>query len=304
MQSALVALMLALLVIFFSILPQKGFVFPHLIDSGHAFVFGIGAYLLMSLFAAPDSYKTVIVCALSAFFLGVVVELVQPYIGRQRSIIDAYYDLLGCLAASFWFASSSARLGKTGQIYFRVSAVLLLIGSLAYPAYRLYIKHAVDEKAPVIADFESFWWHKVMWANNKAILERVNAPDAWSNDSQVGLVHFPAGARYPGISFAYMTPNWEKSESLSFELYSEQANDFFVIVRVHDRYHKNLHHDRFNRRLLVKPGHNSYTVSLDDIRHSPRDRELDTEHVADLMFFMAYPKEHISLYIDNIRLND
>ena len=301
-HALLVIALLAVLVVFFSVIPQHGFVYPHLVNSGHAFVFGLGAYLLMMVFAKPQATKQVLLCALFAFALGVLVEIVQPFLGRQRSLVDAYYDLIGAIAATLWFTSFSDSLEKFTRTLFRLSAALIIISSLAYPAFRLYIQNAVDNRSPTVADFEAFWWSKIMWANNQADLTRVRAPKAWDNNSFVGQISFPARARYPGISFAYITPDWSQYDRLVFDIYSEQAQDLMIILRVHDSVHQNQYNDRYNRRLLVRPGLNAYEISLRDVRLSPKNREMNLKEIDDLMLFMAKPTDDVTLYLDNIHL--
>jgi VanZ family protein len=297
-----VIFLLSVCLAFFSFIPQTGFVYPHLVNSGHAFVFGLGAYLLMLIFSTPSAYKQVLFWAIFAFLLGVLVELLQPYFGRQRSIVDAYYDLLGSVAAACWFISSSSHFSQSRRFYFRLFAVLLILSSLVYPGYRLYIQKQVDQNEPVIANFESFWWANIMWANNKARLERVKAPKDWSNESWVGRITFTKGARYPGISFAYIRPDWRSYDYLEFDLYSTHTTDFSLALRVHDLEHQNQHHDRYNKLLAIKPGFNFYSISIADIKESPRTRELDLMQVKDLMLFISRPVDDMILYVDNIRL--
>lgn len=302
-QVWLVFSLLAVCIGYFSAIPQKGFVIPHFVNSGHAFVFGLGAFLLMQLFARPEAYYQVFLCALVSFLLGALVELVQPFFGRQRSLTDLFYDFLGSASAALWYISRAEFLVKRRRHYLRVLATLLILSSLAYPGYRLYIQHKVNEQAPVLLDFNAFWSSKVIWANNKSNLARVEAPSGWRNETHVGRINFPKGARYPGLSFAYIYPDWSQYDFLKFELYSNELEALSLTVRVHDTSHNNKYSDRFNHRIVIRPGLNKYSIPLSKIKSSPRGRNMDMQKIEGLAIFMVKPQVTSYVYLDNLRLS-
>ncbi|KZZ17994.1 hypothetical protein A3749_04055, partial [Oleiphilus sp. HI0078] len=249
--------------LFFSLLPSEGLVYPHLINSGHALVFGLATYLLLVFFAQLRPLKELIYLLLFCLSFGLLVELVQPYVGRERSLIDFVYDVFGCLAALLWYLARFRSTSRSRKMMMQGIALFLILASLLYPAYRCYVKLEADRLFPVIANFESFGWAQIVLAKNGSELEVVKAPGDWANESQVGKLRFNKDALYPGMRFAYLHRDWQDYDRLKFEIYSEAPETLNAVLRIHDMKHQNQYHDRFKTRVRIAQGLNQYSIPLD-----------------------------------------
>jgi VanZ family protein len=299
----LVGVLLAGCLVFFSALPETGFVFPHLINSGHAFVFALASYGLMRLLVQPgSSFSQAVVLALFALIFGCTIELIQPYLGRQRSVVDVFYDLLGCLAALSWFYARYQCASFSRKYSFYLLALLLVGSSLAYPLSRAHYAWQAERMLPVLADFEQPELAHLIEARNGASLTFVAPPKAWAHTGVVGEISFPRAHIYPGLGFLYLPSDWHGYSALAFEIYSAHLSTVPLVLRIHDAEHNNDHSDRFNQRLEIKPGENKFSILLSDIQYSPKDRELFMAKIENMMFFMGRPEKDYTLYIDNIRL--
>ncbi len=295
-------LLLLLCLVFFSILPSEGLVLPHLINSGHALVFGLATYVLLLVIGSQRPLNELLYILLFCLLVGLSVELIQPYVGRERSLMDFIYDFLGCSAALLWYLAKFRTSSRRHKTIMRGLALALVASSLAYPAYRWYVKLQADASFPLIADFESFGWPQLVVAKNGSDLELSLAPESWDNNTQVGKLRFKQGALYPGMRFAYLYRDWQGFERLSFELYSEANEVMYAVLRIHDRKHQNQYRDRFKRKLRITPGLNRYLISLKDVKEGLQMRAMEMGQIADMMLYMHKPEQERTIYIDNIRL--
>ena len=95
-KSFLTGFCLASLLLVINSLPNDGLVFPQLINSGHAFVFFCANLFLLTLFLGESkTFKNILFISLFSIFIGFLIECIQPYVGRDRSILDFYYDCIG-----------------------------------------------------------------------------------------------------------------------------------------------------------------------------------------------------------------
>ena len=304
-------LLLAFLVLFFHFLPDQGLVFPSLKDAAHSIVFAVATYLLLLVFVPayqlyfndPQSvfYRTAGIC-LFAFFIGIVIEIAQPYVGRDRSLIDVIYDLLGCSAAGIFHSRKYIESLRRKRLSVVFASSLILLG-LVYPMYNISIIVQRNLSAPLLLSFDQKWESAIVRQNAATELKISDAPTAWPNKTKVARVKFGVGYQYPGISFHNIYGQWAEFSSVSFEVFSEQQDEATLILRIHDTLHQNQYDDRFNLNLRVLPGLNNFAISLDDVKLAPKSREMQLDKIVSMILFMAGPEKPISLYIDNIELN-
>tara|TARA_R110002072_G_scaffold112331_4_gene241361 strand:- start:12341 stop:12526 length:186 start_codon:yes stop_codon:yes gene_type:complete len=57
-----------------------------------------------------------------------------------------------------------------------------------------------------------------------------------------------------------------------------------------------------NYKFVVLPGFNTFEVSLNDIKTSPRSREMDMSKIRNMKFFISNPPKEITFYLDNVML--
>ena len=293
---------LVIIVLFFHLLPDQGLVYPSIKDAAHTLVFGVTTYLLLRVFLTNySSWAQLIGICFFTFLLGVVIELIQPYVGRDRSLIDVYNDFAGCSAAGLFYARRLVANVILRRIFIWLSAGLVLSGVI-FPALNTYTLLQRNMSEPILINFDRNWELALTNVSKASNLTIMDSPADWQNMSQVAKVDFGSGEKYPGISFPYIYETWSKYSFLKFEVFSEQKNDQLLVLRIHDDLHQNQYHDRFNKKLTVKPGLNQFVIALSDVKSAPKLRELQLDSISSMAFFMVSPEPSVSLYFDNLVL--
>ena len=294
--------LLFFLVLLFNSLPTNGLVFPHLANSSHAIVFAVASYFLLRAFCTQGAsvFRIVLICFCS-FLVGVGIELIQPYFGRERSLLDGLYDLIGCTAGGLFFRGLKCpELNRKAK---HISlACLLLLSCFLQTIYYVYIVFERQRALPDIMTFEHPWEAELYRVSSSTVLQVVDAPLGWENASKVGKVSFNKGHAYPGFGLPYLPNNWEDYQQLRFDIYSENENNILLNLRVHDRRHNGQYDDRYRYRIAVKPGLNSIQIPLRYVQNGLQGRLMDMAEVEVMMFYMVNVAGPVTLYFDNIGL--
>jgi hypothetical protein len=182
-----------------------------------------------------------------------------------------------------------------------ISLLLLLVSLLPLIGLTTaYLKR--DRAFPVLIDFDAGWpLHFIKTPG--ARLSIVPAPTEWHapEESRAGLLKLHP-ARYPGLSLLEPVADWSGYTYLAFHIYSENRETRTLILRVHDRQHNYRFDDRFNTKLTVAPGDNTFRIPLEKIRSAPRDRKMDMTEIVNMTIFAIEPEQALQYYLSDIRL--
>ena len=294
---------LCILGLFFLPLPEDTLWWRQAANSGHVIVFFLFSFVLSSYLGHPARYtgrvQSYAAIILAGMLIGIGVELIQHYTGREASVADLLTDLLGlvsglCLIEAF-------RLGKRPR-YMPVRVVLVmtsltLIVVCIMPLLLLSVSYIERNKAfPVIADFGADWREAFIKFNQT----KLHVKDD-SGQSGVHWVTFEP-TQYPGISIVEPVSDWTEYDRLVVTLYSNYEHKVRVTVRIHDAVHNQSHSDRYNKSLAVEPGMNMYEVLLKDVEQAPLNRAMDMTAISGLILFANELEKPVTLGIANIRL--
>jgi hypothetical protein len=300
-------LLLAIVVYLFTFqIGGQGLVLPSLQDSSHALVFGLATNLLLLAFSPAEPIsntaraKYVLAICSSAFLFGIFVELVQPFFGRNKSLLDASYDLAGCSAAGLFYWCKHAKHVHSKPTILLIAWIQVL-SCLVIPASNIWVVIQRNLSAPMLVSFDASWERHIRSINDSTTFSIVNPPEGWKHPSLVGKFTF-GFATYPGISFPDIYSNWSDYSTLSFSVYSKHPQAETLHLRIHDTQHNQKYSDRYNQILTILPGLNLIEVDLNKIKHSPKSRELDLSSIVTIGLFMTRLKEPVTLYIDDIQL--
>lgn len=285
----------------------RGIVLPSLQDSSHALIFGLATNLLLLMFVpnqplsnAVHAKYVLIICCL-AFLFGVFIELVQPLFGRDKSLLDASYDLAGCSAAGLFYWYKHTKYDRTKPTLLLI-AWLQVLSCLIIPASNVWVVVQRNLASPMLVSFDAAWERSIRSINDRTRLSIVKPPASWKHKGLVGKFTF-GYATYPGVSFPFIYSDWSGYSTLTFAVYSEQSQTETLHLRVHDTQHNQRHSDRYNQALKIAPGLNLVEVDLNKIENSPKSRKLDLSSIATMGLFMTRPnKAPVTLYIDDIAL--
>lgn len=112
---------------------------------------------------------------------------------------------------------------------------------------------------------------------------------------------YPPSA-YPGVSFKGYMRDWRPYKRLAMEIFNpEDQGELFMVIRIDDKEDDPEYEDRVNRRIVLKPGMNHVTLSMDSLI-TPSGRHLELRHIHALMMFMVDPTHKTRLFVDHVRL--
>lgn len=297
-QSLLTGLCLAFFLVLFSSLPNRGLVFPQLINSGHAFVFFCAnLFLLRLLLGLFGTFKQISFISIFSITVGLAIELVQPYFGRDKSILDFSYDVLGVTFSALFFAQKSASATKI-----KVLLLSMFVGISSFiPLYKMELWWKVNQ-SPALLNFERSWEDQVYSLDKDVSLQKIKASKLFNAEGHAGKLIINSAEMYAGLSLNHAKNNWSEYSTLSWEIVSLYDRPISLTLRVHDSIHNYEFSDRFNETFTVVPGLNSFEVDLNRIKTAPVSREMRMDQIRNIKFFLIQPEMNTILYIDNIQL--
>lgn len=297
-QSLLSGFCLAFLVVLFSSLPNRGLVYPQLINSGHAFVFFFAnLFLLRLLLGAFGTFKQTTLVSLFSISFGLFIELVQPYFGRNKSSLDFSYDILGVVFSALFFNLSGT---ATTKVKAFVLSVFICLSSLI-PLFKISLWLKINQ-SPILLNFERPWEDQVYSLDKGVSLQKIPAGKLFKTKGYAGKLTINSTETYAGFSLNHAKFNWSNYSTLSWEMVSLYNQDISINLRVHDSLHNQEYSDRFNKKFIVTPGFNSFEVDLSTIKAAPESRKMEIDNISNIKFFLKQAKSNTVLYIDNIQL--
>jgi hypothetical protein len=111
--------------------------------------------------------------------------------------------------------------------------------------------------------------------------------------------------RFPGVSFFEPAPDWSRFKTLLIEVENPDSETLHLAVRVHDRgrHRGRRFADRFNRNFEIAARERKVlAISLEDIRHGPRNRLMNMAQISDVTLFMNKPEGARHLRLHGMRL--
>jgi VanZ family protein len=242
--------------------------------------------------------------------IGSGVEALQFIVPGTPSLTDLGRDMLGGLALVLVALSVDRRTlprasrTSTGRWGLRGAAVFCFIIGLfpmlvaaASAAYR-------HHDFPRLARFDSVWGRHFVVVNDGAFLSIEPAPTgfACARGKLVAKVVFPANHAYPKLELEGPFGDWSSYKELAFDVFSPASAPISLVLRVHDRQHRYAYKDRFNTKLTIRPGSNTFSIPLDAVRTAPTGRSMDMAAIASVAVFALQPPQSLTLYLDDFRL--
>jgi hypothetical protein len=285
-------------------------------NTGHTFVFGFSALIVLRLFRHGNGtksqnflYQYVVVFGL-CLVAGIGVELLQRVTHRDAEVSDVIRDVAGIVAFLGFYSLADTEITSRrekdkikAKTLVAFASLMVLISAL-YPLARLtHVYYQRHQAFPVLVDFGSGWFSDFVTARH-ATLEVVAAPDDWIQEAGKSVARITLQrAKYPGIELGEPSPDWTGYSHLNFKIYSPNRDELTLAIRIHDREHNLQYSDRFNRRINIKPGENQVRITLQSIRTAPANRQMNMKEIAGMILFAAQPQKPLIFYLSNIRLD-
>ncbi len=268
-----------------------------LFDCAHLPVFAVLVFVVIRVLGGlRPNWLLAAAVLVGAVVFGLGAEFTQGLIGRSAGWGDASANAVGaCIGfvASTW---------HRWQRWPRAVAVLVLMGLAAWAYFEpaAVLTDVVRQRSefPLVGSFE-----------NELELRRWQVKTGQMSRSGDHVSHGESSLRvklepgeYPGLRLRWPPNDWSGYSTLSFDVWNDADIPLEVVVRVHDFTHNNDHLDRFNREATIKPGANTLTVSLSEVRTAPTDRELDITAITQLQIYSADLSDPYVLYFDRFEL--
>jgi len=297
-----------MLVMLFSSNPFNGSVrlYQAIWNAGHLFLFAALTWLLITQTAIYklSGLKILLVSLLFAAVIGVIIEILQFFVGRNMQWFDVFTDMLGALfgflVAQLSISAKRRRLEKSVIILF----LLIVLFIAAFPSLRIIRDNLkVASNFPVLSNFEQYediarfqqgHVRRFEMDNNLFIEGRASA-----------LIEFGAG-EYPRVLLEAVAPNWTGYDFLNMSIHNDQKESLNIQVRVYDRQHRQtgyLQNDRFNYNINLNPGWNTLKIKLSEIYRAPQNRQMNMDVMGGVCLFMHNLKNTKSIHLDNIHLS-
>jgi VanZ family protein len=208
---------------------------------------------------------------------GFLSEVIQRPLRRDASWEDVLADAVGAICGLAVYALFDRRSGL--QRWHRIVAVMVAITCVAiYIAPIVTMTRAYlhrNGQFPVLANFQSRM--EMFWTRNIGV----------RRDIVNGAleVHFVIDET-PGVSFYEPVQDWSAYEILVVDVENADDQPLNLGVRVHDLGHNWTFNDRYNRTFpLAGRERRTLRMSLDDIRHGPKNRLMDMTRISDITLF-------------------
>jgi VanZ family protein len=272
--------------------PGQGRLVDAIQNAGHTLLFALASFLLVVKGWGRPGW---VVLGLAT--IGIAIEVVQPWIGRDGNWQDGLMDLLGiavgfCLGMRPW---------RAWRLLLGLSLLTLALNQPLQLAWAIALQW---QRFPLLADFESGSGMLLVDYYEGASAEPMAAPEAYpGNRSQVLQAHFP-GSGWPGVVLVDVPPDWRGFEALELEVWlppDTQLQELRLALRAQ----RNLEnqHD-LSRRFAVQPGLNHLRWPLQEMTEPITPTLL--EEVGRVVVFaapnLANPKASREAYLDNFRL--
>jgi len=231
---------------------------------------------------------------------GIGIELIQNSYSRDMDGRDLLRNLIGGWLVIAWRpvlvpgAKASAR-----QLLIATTASLLLCLELGATGMVAARQWQVHHQLPLLYDF-SQQNPELFWTGRPAVSDHHSVNH--SNSLKIDL----GTATYSGISLNNLPADWRGFERLVITLFNPSKEPLALTLRINDVAHDRSeldYHDRYNTRLILGPGFNTFTRDLADIKSAPDGRTMDMSQVRRMGLFAVRLPEPRTVYLSDLRLD-
>lgn len=278
-------------------------IYKYIWDSGHLFLFaGLTYYALKYVVKLDfDKVQALIIILILSLVVGLLIEIIQWFIGRSFEIKDIASDFSGTLIGVFIYSITNT------YIWYKERKVLyaFIMILLAFNTHSL-IEVLIDEihmrqEFPNLAKLDSPY-HLNRWNTNQASLS-YSSKIHLTNEKSL-MIKFLPGI-YPSISLKHFIHDWSAHKNLTFNVFNENGSKLHVNLKIYDNKHIKsgyIYGDRFNKEIVLNVGWNEINIPINNILNAPQNRKMNINKINTLSIFLDNAVAPINLFIDDILL--
>lgn len=264
---------------------------------GHIIFFSI-LLLLVQSFKPLTHWRQWLLVSAIALVLGVGIESIQYFVGRNSSWSDLLHNLFGVWIGLFWGQK------PTLQIWcLRLASLWCVLPSAWIVIDSVWVDQEMRKQFPLINSFELRPEIQQVRANVKR--EKIQKVSDIALHGSYSLAVHLTTQKYSGIRLVGPYGDWSPYQFLVMDFYNPDDEPFVLVLKISDYQHdigSNQYADRFNRVVTLHTGWNEVRINMDDIRNAPAEREMQLEKMTGLgVFAVKLPKPR-TFYWDNVRL--
>jgi VanZ family protein len=276
--------------------------FKSLWNLGHIIYFMVLPLLLISFYPnkriSPIFQTSLIIGATLA--LGILVEIFQYGFNRTPDMGDLFRNMIGAFIAICFILPIRESVPKPPMRVLR-TIIVLLVASQFYPIILALIdEHHARRQFPILSDFQTPLQIQ-RWTGSAAITIENDIGHRGNRAMRADLTT----QVYSGLALKYFPANWQQYQWFQFRIYNPSADAITMTCRIHDKKHTagvQQYQDRFNKTERLSQGWNTITISLEEVRRAPHNRQMDLSQVYGVGIFASRLPQPRTIYIDDVRL--
>lgn len=282
-----------------------GLFWSRVFDVGHIPLLGwLAAVLLYALPARvqPDARRHLLAFTLTVGFAALV-EILQPYFGRTKSLTDFINGSLGAGLA----LTGIAAWRRTGRWRWRGGHAVALAGALAvalWPAYEEWRGLRWRQKHfPTLGDFENQeelrLWH--VQGGSRGRPTNISFTRARASEGEQSLRVVGGAGDWAGVNYAAGDKDWTPFRALTLDVFNPR-DPFRLFVRVNDNGEGRTLADRFERGFELTHGWNHLRIPMLEIERGPQSRRLNLKSIRRLAIFTGDGEPQRFWFLDRVHL--
>jgi len=233
--------------------------------------------------------------------LGVIIELLQSGFQRMPDAGDLFRNIIGAMVYLFFLLPSRKTISKRILLMMQ-SGTVVLIGLQIFPVIIAFTdEYIARTQFPELSGFETPYEIQ-RWSGNADFITDKKIKQTGKASMRV----FFNTSKYSGIGLRYFPKNWEGFSYFQFAIFNPSSEDISLTCRINDKKHTELgqrYEDRFNRSFSIPKGWNTITVSLKNIKHAPKNRQMNMHEIRNVLFFSSSLPYQRIINIDDVKLS-
>ena len=167
----------------------------------------------------------------------------------------------------------------------------------------VYDNMQVKLNSPVLSDFETPF-ELTRWREMSTAHEIIQS-EVRNGNSALKVTFAPG--KHPHAVLREMIHDWSNYGNLNFSIYNpaNKNNSMLILIHDHDSWRNSDDYKmRFDKKLSLKPGWNDISISTEEIKNAPRNRQLELHRIYSVSFILQQPKISSDYYLDHIYLSN
>jgi len=249
------------------------------------------------------AYSEILFIVIFALVVGLFIEYVQTFTGRNYSYFDVLLDVIGGLIGFILFSKSISDFNLVQKLL-TYSSILTLLSLSLYPMVIVVLDDFNQrEDFPILVKNKSVF-EVTRFKKSNMNIELVN--NIYNQDKETKVLKFTfKPGNYSTAILGTFETDWSEYGSLVFSVYNDNETPSSFVIRIHDSKHEKVdyaYRDRFNKIIKLKNGWNEIIISLSDVKNAPVNRYMNMKKISQLIIFKSNVKKEQQLYFGKMRL--